>query len=379
MTNDCSPKCIMIISGETSGDSHGAKLVEAMRARGRNLFFCGIGGPQLKAAGVRVMVDAAALSVVGFTEALAKLKVLAGGVMAAKRMLRALRPDLLILIDFPDFNLHVAATAKKLGVPVLYYVSPQIWAWRSGRIHKIAARVDHMAVILPFEQAFYRQHGIAATFVGHPLLDNDSPVLQPTMESTDLTAPVIGLLPGSREREIAHHLPVMLAAARRIALRLPAARFLVSLAPGAPEAFMARNIRLHGHDINVETLAENIEQVFHRCTLVVAASGTVTLEAAMAGVPMVIVYKLSPLSYWLGRALIRVKYIGLVNLIADREIVPELLQAKASPDNIADTVHRMLTDPAGLKDLQTEFARLRENLGGAGASRRVAEIALGML
>ena len=180
MPNHCGPKCVMIVSGETSGDCHGAKLVDGhARWRSKSVFLRHRRTAAQSGRGFGLWWTPRALSVVGFTEALAKLRVLARGVMDAKRMLRGLRPDLLILIDFPDFNLHLAASAKKLGVPVLYYVSPQIWAWRTGRVRKIAARVDHMAVILPFEQDFYRQRGVAATYVGHPLLDNDAPILTP--------------------------------------------------------------------------------------------------------------------------------------------------------------------------------------------------------
>jgi len=372
-------KCVMIIAGEASGDLHGAKLVQAMRQREPSLFFCGIGSLALKRAGVRVLVDASELSVVGITEAIAKIPILLKGIGMAKMLLKSLHPDLLILIDFPDFNLHLAATAKKLGIPVLYYISPQIWAWRRGRVHKIRKLVDHIAVILPFEEAFYKAFGIPVTFVGHPLLDEDPSGLDAVSYNGASDQPVIGLLPGSRDKEIVRHLPLMMEAARTLSERFKDIRFIVSHAPSVKKNRIEPIIQDHRGNADLKLVDDPVGNIFKQSKLVVAASGTVTLEAAISGTPTVIVYKVSPISYWLGKVLIRVKHIGLANLIAGREVVPELLQKSASSKNIADTVSRMLNDEAGLEHTMKELFHIKTALGSPGASERVAEIALRML
>ncbi|HUV50304.1 MAG TPA: lipid-A-disaccharide synthase [Anaerolineae bacterium] len=371
-------KSVMIIAGEASGDIHGSRLVTAMHKRNSDLFFYGIGGRALRDVGVKILVDAEELSVIGITEVFSKLRDILKGIRIAKRSLKRMRPDLLILIDFPDFNLHVAATAKKLKIPVLYYISPQVWAWRPGRVSKIGKLVDHMAVILPFEQQFYRKHNVPVTFVGHPLLDNKH-ATDNICGNITTGASVIGLLPGSRDGEIARHLPVMLKAAGLIAKRAGKVKFIISIAPSIEREHIEDIVKNYKQKIDFDIIADSVDKVFRKCRLVVAASGTVTLEAAISGTPMLIIYKVSPISYWLGKIMIRIKNIGLVNLIAGREIVPELVQSKASPENIADTVLNMLNDASGLERLRKELLSVKDSLGGPGASERVAEIALGML
>ena len=223
-------KCVMIIAGETSGDLHGSKLVSAMRKRNKRLFFCGIGGRALGEAGVKVLIDASEIAVVGITEVFSKLPNILKGLRAAKKALNTLHPDLLILIDFPDFNLHLASFAKKLEIPVLYYISPQVWAWRPGRVKRIGKLVDHLAVILPFEEDFYKDHKIPVTFVGHPILDNSFSKGKTALERRK-DIPVIGFLPGSRDGEIARHLPIMINAARILHRKIDNVKFLISLAP----------------------------------------------------------------------------------------------------------------------------------------------------
>ncbi|MEE8553082.1 MAG: lipid-A-disaccharide synthase [Desulfobacterales bacterium] len=372
-------KRVMIIAGEASGDLHGARLVRAMRKKNNSLFFCGIGGQSLKDAGVRILVDASKLAVVGITEAFFKMPNLLKGMAVAKKKLKTLHPDLLILIDFPDFNLNVAATAKKLGIPVLYYIGPQIWAWRPGRVKKIGELVSHVAVILPFEEDFYRKHEIPATFVGHPLLDNNLSQQDTTLEKPAEEVTTVGLLPGSRDREIDRLLPVMLDAARILARQISNVKFIISHAPAVKRNYMEGIIHKQEGSVDFEIITGDVGKVLERCELVIAASGTVTLEAAIYGTPMVIIYKVSPASYWLGRAMVRVKHIGLVNLIAGKEIVPELLQDKASPRKIADKVYEMLSDASGLERLRNELLGINDALGGPGASERVADIAVGML
>jgi lipid-A-disaccharide synthase len=373
------PKRVMVIAGEASGEQHGAKVVTALREKCPGLSFLGIGGPAMRAAGVHILVDAHDLAVVGITEIFSKSATILKGLAVTKRALKRLKPDLLILIDFPDFNLHVAATAKRLGIPVLYYISPQIWAWRSGRAKKIRRRVDHMAVILPFEAEFYHRYQVPVTFVGHPLLDSAASGAVESDASFDPHRPTIGFLPGSRDKEVLQLLPDMLESARLLKQKIPGARFLISLAPSVKKEIVEGILSVHGKTLDYDIEPGGSRPVFHRSTVVVAASGTVTLEAAMAGVPMVIVYKVSPLSYRLGRALIRVEHIGLANLIAGRRIVPELIQQEVTGENIADTLHQMLSHPVELTGCRQALMKLRHELGGPGASGRVADIAARML
>lgn len=371
--------CVAVIAGEASGDQHGAKLIKAMQKKNPALFFCGIGGPALRQAGVRILVDACELTVVGITEVFSKLPGILKGMGTIKKLLKSLKPELLILIDFPDFNLHIAATAKKIGIPVLYYISPQIWAWRRGRVKRIGRLVDHMAVILPFEQQFYTTNHVPATFVGHPLLDTPLPTADQIFTTGVEGQVTIGLVPGSRDNEITRHLPVMLNTADILKDRLKQARFIISQAASVERKQIEMIVAQHPCRMNVEIISDGVETVFERSDVIVAASGTVTLQAAIHGVPMVIIYKVSPISFMLGRALIRVPNIGLVNLVAGRQLVPEFVQNAANAENISSAVEEMLTDRIKLNHLKKQLFALRDVMGGAGASDRVAELALGML
>lgn len=374
------PRCVMIIAGETSGDHHGAELVRAMKQKDPDLFFCGIGGEALRAEGVRILVDASQLSVVGITEVFSKLPSVLEGAGAIKKALTGLRPDLIILIDFPDFNLQIAKYARKRDVPVLYYISPQIWAWRAGRIRTIRKYVDHMAVILPFEADYYRARNVAATFVGHPLLDRyaargEDPPQRP---ATDPPI-VVGLLPGSRTGEISRNLPVMLAAASLLNNRFDGIRFLVSLAPSIDRQWVQNFVAPYQNTCDIRLEAGKVGDVLDRCRLAVAVSGTITLETAIHQVPLVIVYRVSPVSYQLGKALIRVDHIGLVNLIAGERLAPELIQSDATPGKIAQAAGDLLANPEEMERIRTKMRALREKLGGPGASQKTAEIALKLM
>ncbi len=374
------PQCVMIIAGETSGDMHGAKVVRAMRLKKRHLFFYGIGGPSLQAAGVRILAESSTLSVVGITEIFSKAKHLFNTLNMTKNLLKSLRPDLLILIDFPDFNLNVAKAAKRLGIKVLYYISPQIWAWRSGRVKQIKKRVNHIAVILPFEAPFYHKHQVPVTFVGHPLADV-SPSKRQTRNLNSQkhllksSKRVIGILPGSRNREVSEHLPVMLASAQILAKRNPDLHFVISVAPSVNKQQVQAALSESEGAAEFEITDSGIGAILSECTLVIAVSGTVTLDAAISGTPMVIIYKVSPLSYQVGRMLIKVPYIGLVNLIARKKLVPELIQNRVTAINIATEMSRMLNNPDALGRLHNDLLGIRSFLGSSGASFRVAEIA----
>ena len=371
--------CVAILAGEASGDQHGAKLVSAMQNKHPGLFFCGMGGDALKQAGVRIVMEASELTVVGITEVFAKIPAILKGMAKIKKLLKSLNPDLLILIDFPDFNLHIAALAKKLDIPVLYYISPQIWAWRQGRVKRIGKLVDHMAVILPFEQRFYKEHNVPVTFVGHPLLDTDLPAAGPVLNADPDGPTVIGLVPGSRDNEIIRHLPVMLDTADLLKARLERVTFVISHAPSVERDRIQGILDGHRLRAEIEVVSDAVEKVFERSDLIVAASGTVTLQAAIHGTPMVIIYKVSPVSFWLGRVLVRVPHIGLVNLVAGEQLVPELVQHEACAENIASALEHLLNDVGRLNHLKQQLFALRNVLGEGGASERVADLALEML
>lgn len=373
------PKTIVIVAGEVSGDMHGANVVRALKSQDNSLFICGVGSRAMRAAGAKILIDADELAVVGITEAIAKAPGLLKARNQLKRLLAGLKPNLLILIDFPDFNLHMAKIAKNLGIPVLYYISPQIWAWRAGRVKKIKATVDHMAVILPFETSFYQKHDVPVTFVGHPLMDR----LSTSTCSVDFkplmpNQPVVGLLPGSRDREVNSLLPTMLQAAKLLQNDLTNIQFRVSCAPSIDRAHIADLIAKHPLD-NIEISNEPVSDLFAKCHLAIVASGTVTLEAALCVTPMIITYAISPISYWLGRLLIHVEHIGLVNLIAEKRIVPELVQKEATPVKIYRQAHQILTDNQRYQQTCKNLLQVRDRLGQPGAAQKVAQIAINLM
>jgi lipid-A-disaccharide synthase len=278
------------------------------------------------------------------------------------------------LIDFPDFNIHLAASAKKAGIPVLYYISPTVWAWRPKRIFKIKQRVDHMAVILPFEESIYRKHNVPVSFVGHPLLDDmELPIESPTI-SPDLHTPTIALMPGSRHDEVQRLLPTMLEAARLLQRTNGRTRILVSCAPSIDNAVI--NKIIERHDVaNIQTTQDKAGRVFEQCCLSIVASGTVSLEAAIYATPAIIIYEVSELSYRLGKMLVDVPHIGMANLIAGKRVLPELVQSEVTAENIAQIAGDLLTDRDAYLNMKNELKHIRRLLGKPGASDRVAELA----
>ena len=377
---------IMIVAGEASGDLHGANLVGAMLAQAPNWHFCGMGGRELERAGVELLCDAAKLAVVGVTEVLSHL----GDILRARRALiermRLQRPALLILIDYPDFNLWLAATAKELGIPIFYYISPQIWAWRRSRIHTIKQLTNRIAVILPFEQEFYAQQDCPVDFVGHPLVD----IVRPQMERAEFMvlhriAPakkLIGLLPGSRKKEVAALLPDFLAAAQLLAGDHPERyTFLIPQASTITRQVLDENGLASWHNrMDFRVISDDRYSMMAACDAVVAASGTVLLELAILGIPMVATYRTSRFTYLLGRLLIRhLSYFSLVNLIGGRGIIPELLQDAVTPKQIAHELNVLLEDQQVRATLLAGLEEVQQQLGVPGASDRAAAIALQIL
>jgi len=368
----------MIVAGEASGDIHGARLVEAIRELNPELDFFGIGSSALRQAGVDVKFENSQIAVVGISEALAKLKLLARALRVAKTSLIETRPALLILIDFPDFNLRLATVARKHGIPVMYYISPQVWAWRRRRVKKIKKVVDHMVVIFPFEVPFYKRWNIPVTFVGHPLLDSaTSKTCSEKEENANEKDLLIGLLPGSRNEEITRLLPAMIRAAEIISEQIPGVRFAIPVASRVEMGLVKRIVERV--PVTVLIQADGVQDVLAKAALVITASGTVTLEAAIANVPMIIVYRISGLSYWLAKLLIRVKYIGLVNPIAGKMVVPELIQHEVSAENIARHALEMLEGEKTLAEIRSQLRQVVQELGAPGASRRAAEVAMSLL
>ncbi len=369
-------KRIMIVAGEASGDLHGSNLVKEALRDNPHLSFSGMGGAKMQEAGVTILADSSETAVVGLVEVISHFPAIYRAFTTLRRVLRANPPDLLILIDFPDFNLHLAREAKKAGVPVLYYISPQIWAWRVGRVKKIARLVDHMAVVFPFEVPFYEKAGVPVTFVGHPLAD----IVHPTMSRFEAQAcfgldparRTIGLFPGSRKGEIQHLAATILEAASLLKKHFPDAQFILPLASSLTAADIAPFLNSSIPDIRViEGQTYDVMQV---CDAVITVSGTVTLETALMGVPMVIIYRVSPFTYAVGKRLIKVDHIGICNIVAGERVVRELVQDDAEPAWIAAEIARILTDQEYVKEMREKLLNIRGILGARGASQRVARL-----
>ncbi len=377
MTPTVRSRHIMILAGEPSGDLHGANLVQSLKQLDPELKITGIGGEGMAARGMELFFHINQLSVMGLTEVLLQFRVIKQAFDLFRDQVRTTKPDLVILIDYPGFNLRAAAFAKKSGVPVLYYITPKVWAWKRSRLKTIKRVVDHAALIFPFESPMFRKEGIPSTFVGHPLLDVYPDTMVPERSRSDKDF-IIGLLPGSRETEISALLNTMVESAVLIKERIKNVRFLVSAAPTVDHQRMEQIIAPHNQD-HLFTLVKGTPQaIFDRADLLVAASGTVTLEAAICGVPMIIVYKLSSLTFFIGRIFVRLKHVGLANIIAGHEVVPELLQSQATPQTIAHTTVSLLNRKK-LGRMRSRLLMIRKLLGGRGASLRTARLALDLL
>ncbi len=372
---------IMIVAGEASGDLHGSNLVKEVLRNNPDLSFSGIGGPKMRDAGVTILADASEMAVVGLVEVISHATVIYRAFSTLKRIIRTDPPDLLILIDYPDFNLFLAKVAKRAGVRVLYYISPQIWAWRMGRVKKIARLIDRMAVVFPFEIPFYEKEGVPVTFVGHPLVD----IVHPTMARAEAQAcfgldparKTVGLFPGSRKGEILHLFATILEAAALLKKHYPDLQFILPLASSLSGTDIAPFLESSPLDIRViEGKGYDVMQV---CDAIITVSGTVTLEAALMEVPMVIIYRVSPLTYAVGKRLIKVDHIGICNIVAGERVVRELIQDDAEPAWIAAEIGRILTDDGYAAEMRAKLAGIRAKLGSGGGSARVAELVLDMI
>jgi len=371
----------LISCGEASGDLYAGALTRELLAVDSTIRVAGLGGPQLAAAGGTLVDDYRDIAVTGLTEAIAKLP---RSFAARRRLLaaaRADRPDALILVDFPDFNFRLAPPIKRLGVPVIYYIGPQIWAWRAGRLETIRAIADRVLVIFPFEEAIYRDGGVPVEFVGHPLIDLAKPSAGRgaflAAHGMAPTAPTVAILPGSRPNEVSRILPDLAAAAERIRAAVPGAQFLVARAPHLDaRLFAPAGARTLGAVAPVAIVEGDTDTVLASADVALTASGTATVQTALHDTPMVIVYRVSALSYWWLRRLVTLETIGMVNLIAGERIVPELVQDAFTPDAVAREAISMLTDRDRAARIRAGLATVRARLGGPGASRRAAEAIL---
>jgi len=368
---------IFISAGEASGDLHGSHLARAIWSIAPQTRLSCLGGLHMQAAGVPTIVDNRRISVVGGTEIVAHIRDIYGAWRRIRSHLIATRPALVVLIDFPDFNLHLGKFAKKIGAKVFYYITPQVWAWREGRINKIRRIADRMAVILPFEKAFYASHGIDVDYVGHPLVDIMADL--PDKTQCDrlyhrFNGPLVGLLPGSRRSEIKLMFDILMDAGRIISRSFPAARFLIPLASSLDARDMES--RTARWPLPVQVVHNDTYSAIRACDLILTASGTVTLEAAILETPMIVVYKVSRLSRQIGLLLIRAKFVGLPNLIAGKEIVPEFVREEPTGPRLAECAIKLLMTPALLDEQRLELRNIRNQLGAPGISARAARIAL---
>jgi lipid-A-disaccharide synthase len=370
-----------MIAGEASGDLHGADLLQALRIRVPHVAVFGIGGPALRAAGMQTVIDAEKVATVGIVEAVGHLRQLLGVYRGFVRRLRDDPPDLCILIDFPEFNLRIARAAKRAGVPVLYYIGPQVWAWRRGRARTIGRRVDRLAVVFPFEPALYAGHDCTVEFVGHPLLDRVAAPRgrEATRALHGLAAdrPLVLLLPGSRRSEVERLLPPMLAAVRELGSD-SRRQFALALAPTVSRQEVEGRVTAAG--LTVPVIAGDTYALMAAADVALVASGTATLECALLECPMVVIYRVARFTYVVARALVRgVSHIAMPNIVAGREIVPELLQGDVSGTAIAAQAHDILEGPGRRAAMVADLRAVRQQLGRGGAATRAADIAAEML
>ena len=372
-----SQRQILIVAGESSGDLHGSHLISATMERYPEVSFAGVGGQRMEQAGCRILFPAEELSVMGVVEVVRHLPRIFRRFTQLKRILAADQPpDLLVLIDFPDFNLRLAKVAKKHGVAVLYYISPKVWAWRAGRARTIAERVDRLALIFPFEPQIYAPLHVQAEYVGNPLLDEfaarvPAGNLRSALDLSDATE-IIGIFPGSRQSELDYIFTTLLETAERLHAQRPDAVFVMPVAPSLSRSDLER--RLAGSSLPLHLIEGNIYDVAAICDAVVTVSGTVTLQLALAGTPMAIVYKVAPLSYAIGRRLIRIPFAGLPNIVAGRQVVREFIQDAAEPLALCAEIETILDDPVYAGQIRADLAEVRRQLGAPGCSLRVADM-----
>lgn len=370
--SETAPLRVLIVAGEASGDLHGGNLIRAAEALpGRPIRFFGVGGEEMRAAGAEILIDAAEMEAVGIPGP-AKLRTIHAAFSRLKDVLARQRPDAVVLIDYAEFNMAFAKAAKRAGVKTIYYIAPQVWAWRRGRARKIARRTDRVLSIIPFEPEFYGDLGAAVEYVGHPLVDKVAPEVPPAQVESDLglagASPRVLLMPGSRAQEIERVLPPMAGAAEILASRYPEAAFVLPLASTADAGEVQRCLPA---GLPVRLVRKNRYAAMALCDVGLVCSGTATLETALLGVPMAIAYKAPPL-LWRLRFILAVRTYGIVNLIAERPVCPELIQGDCTPERLAEEAVRLLEDAPRRSRAKEGLAEVRRRLGPGGASENAA-------
>jgi lipid-A-disaccharide synthase len=366
---------ILIVAGDVSGDLHAGAVVRAWQQRGLNAELWGIGGDRLRAAGAELLYDVRQTAIMGFLEVLRHAGLVRRMWRDILRRVQSRPPDLAILVDYPGFNLRLARALKHRGLRVLYFICPQVWAWHSSRIWTLAQTVDRLLVIFPFERELFRDTGLTVDFVGHPFVDELTAFTAAPLNEWGSGQPRVGLLPGSRRQEVRRILPTLLAAAEQVRIRHPNAAFIVAAANDVTAELARRLIaQRSSRSVRSPVVVGRTRDVLRQATAAWVASGTATLEAALLECPQVIVYRAHPLSYLLGRCLIRVPYIGMVNLVAGRGICPELIQHEATAVRLADAIEPLLTDTSQRQAMLFGYQEVRTKLGQPGAAARAAEI-----
>ena len=376
-----SPTRLMIVAGEASGDLHGANFVRELKNILPDIDCYGVGGEQMRKAGVDIHINASELSVVGLVEVIKHYPRLRNILNKMKHTLKRSQPDLLVLIDSPDFNLPLAKTAKRHGIKVMYYISPQIWAWRSSRIKIIQKCVNMMAVVFPFEVKFYKDAGVPVEYVGHPLVKdanvstNKDEFLK--VEKLDPNKKLVGIFPGSRKSEIENNFPILINAASMLAQQRDDIQFITPIASTLSENFL-KNFISHSA-LNIATTTANIYDVINTCDVIAATSGTVTLQITLMQTPMLIVYKISPITYRILNKIVNFTYAGIANVIAGKEICREFIQDEATPKNIALELEKLLSNQSYVTEMKKEMKNIKAMLGEKDSSATVARLAANLI
>lgn len=373
-----SPLSVMFSAGESSGDQHAANMFLELKKHQPDIKGFGMGGAKMALAGIDIRYDSGSIGVIGVVEVLKHYGEIRRALKLIQQLVSTERPDLLVCVDYKEFNLKLARFAKQCGVKVLFYVSPQVWAWRPGRVKTYGKAIDMMAVIFPFETTYYDAENVPVRYVGHPSVDKVHPqrnrLEDMAIFNLDESNPVIGLLPGSRANEINRLLPIMLAAAEILQARIPGIQFMLpqadSIIDELLESYMDRS------PVKITVIKNQPYDVIQCCDVVMTTSGTATIEIALLNVPMVITYKLADLTYWLGRWLVNTPFIGLPNIILGKGFIKELIQHEATSENLAEEIERILTDKFYADQMRDNLNQVKQQLGQGGGSKNMAELAL---
>jgi lipid-A-disaccharide synthase len=368
----------MFSAGESSGDQHAANLFLELKKLRPDVQGIGMGSKHMAEAGIDVRFDSSSIAVISVVEVIKHYGEISRALNLMQKIVKNERPDLLICVDYKEFNFKLAKFAKQLGIKVLFYVSPQVWAWRSGRVKKYGQVIDMMAVIFPFETAFYDAQQVPVRYVGHPSVDKCHPKYSKEEDlvrfELDGNKPVVGLMPGSRSGEISRMLPVMLKAAEAIIAVSPAVQFILPQAKSVNDDVIQAYIQKSS--VKIAVIKNQSYDAIQCCDAIITTSGTATLEIALLSVPMVVSYRLSPITYWLGRLLVNTPFIGLPNIVAGKSIVKEFIQYAATAEQLSAEILRILKDTTYAQQMKADLLEVNKRLGAGGGSKKMAELAL---